>query len=957
MPYLFKLSKRVARIRSRALIVFATAFACEPGDHSMSGPADPSYATVDGHPGSVADLTVSAVTDTSARLSFTEVDDGSSGPASYDVRFALSPLSWGSAPSVTRGTCAVPLGGSAIGARRSCTVLGLSPSKSYQFLLVPFRGTLNVNAAFGGLSNVASGTTASRPPVSECAGPRAGWIWCDDFEQDHLSSYFEYDNAGGAFVRATGVGVGSSTGMRARWATVGQLSAGALHLAVGKTPQAYFRPADQGTAVYRELYWRMYVRDQAGWVGGGADKLSRAMSYASSSSWAQAMIAHVWSGSVPNQDYLVIDPASGTDASGNLITTTYNDFANLRWLGAAQGVTPLFDASHVGQWYCVEAHARLNDAGQANGVFEVWINGTREAQRTGLNWVGSFSAYGINAVYFENYWNAGAPQPEERYFDNIVVSTQPIGCLGSTLLPPPPPPPPPPPAAVAQVSATPASASFNVGQAQRFAATLKDANGNTLIGRAIAWSSSNAAVVTVDTAGLARGVAGGSATISATSGGVTGGAAVTVIAPVASVTVNPTTLSQDAGATLQLSATLKDANGNVLSGRAIIWTSSNPAVATVSGGGLETAVGGGSATITATSEGVSGKAAAGVTITKPGAVSDLTVVAVTDTSATLSFTQVTDGSGQPASYDVRYAVTPLSWGSALSVARGACASSVAGTAIGAKRTCTVPGLSAATGYGFELVPYRGTLNVNAVFGGLSNVATGTTSVSGVPAPAPVASVAVSPATASLTVGQTRQYTATLKDANGNVLSGRSVSWTSSTGTVAGISATGLASGLVAGTSTLTATSEGRSGTATLTVTVLPPPPPPSLGGWANEPGGYGPRHGRERAAVAQQRAAVPVSGRVSGRGGPGHVVAAAAGPHPSLRGAVVEGERSVAGQCEQREQDRLCVHERAGEHVLGDVRPAGRPLRAARVPTVLELTRCVAGAEREPCARDVRGVA
>src|SRR6266571_6023681 len=229
MPYLFKISQRVARTRSRALILaLAAAFACEPSDHSMSGPADPSYATVDGQPGQVADLTVSAVTDTSATLSFTEVDGGTSSPASYDVRFALSPLSWGSAPSVTRGTCAVPLGGSAIGARRSCTVLGLSPSKSYQFQLVPFRGTLNVNAAFGGLSNVASGTTASRPPVSECAGPRAGWIWCDDFEQDHLSSYFEYDNAGGGFVRATGVGVGSSTGMRARWATVGQLSAGAL---------------------------------------------------------------------------------------------------------------------------------------------------------------------------------------------------------------------------------------------------------------------------------------------------------------------------------------------------------------------------------------------------------------------------------------------------------------------------------------------------------------------------------------------------------------------------------------------------------------------------------------------------------------------------------------------------------------------------------------------------------
>ena len=71
---------------------------------------------------------------------------------------------------------------------------------------------------------------------------------------------------------------------------------------------------------------------------------------------------------------------------------------------------------------------KLNDAGQSNGVFETWINGTQDARATGLNFLGSYSAYGINAVFFENYWNAGAVQPEERYFDNLVVSTQRIGC-------------------------------------------------------------------------------------------------------------------------------------------------------------------------------------------------------------------------------------------------------------------------------------------------------------------------------------------------------------------------------------------------------------------------------------------------------------------------------------------------------------------------------------------------
>jgi len=175
------------------------------------------------------------------------------------------------------------------------------------------------------------------------------------------------------------------------------------------------------------LYWRLYVRDQPGWVGGAGYKLSRAMSFATPK-WAQAMIAHVWGGDERDSVYLQLDPVRGTDGPGTLRTAGYNDFGHFTWLGRKRGTTPLFDASHVGRWYCVEAHAALNDAGLANGVFELWVNGNLEAKETGLNFLGTFSGYGINAVFFENYWNKGAPATQERYFDNIVVSTQRIGC-------------------------------------------------------------------------------------------------------------------------------------------------------------------------------------------------------------------------------------------------------------------------------------------------------------------------------------------------------------------------------------------------------------------------------------------------------------------------------------------------------------------------------------------------
>jgi hypothetical protein len=89
-----------------------------------------------------------------------------------------------------------------------------------------------------------------------------------------------------------------------------------------------------------------------------------------------------------------------------------------------------------------------------------------------------------------------------------------------------------------------------------------------------------------------------------------------IIPPVNTVTVTPPSAALMLGVipSQQLTATTKDAHGNTLVGRVVTWSSDNTGVATVSPSGFVTAIGAGSATITALSEGVSGTSSITVTV-------------------------------------------------------------------------------------------------------------------------------------------------------------------------------------------------------------------------------------------------------------------------------------------------------------------------------------------------------
>jgi uncharacterized protein YjdB len=175
---------------------------------------------------------------------------------------------------------------------------------------------------------------------------------------------------------------------------------------------------------------------------------------------------------------------------------------------------------------------------------------------------------------------------------------------------------------VASIEVHLASSSIKAGETTQATVILKDRRDKP-INAPVQWSSSDTTIATVSDSGLVRGMAPGSVNVLARNKTVTGTAPLTVTAsdstiiPVASVTVALASSTLNPGQTTQATARTLDANGNVLTGRAIAWSTNNTAVATVSSAGVVTAVASGSALIVATSEGKSGNSPLTVQSTPP----------------------------------------------------------------------------------------------------------------------------------------------------------------------------------------------------------------------------------------------------------------------------------------------------------------------------------------------------
>jgi len=320
--------------------------------------------------------------------------------------------------------------------------------------------------------------------------------------------------------------------------------------------------------------------------------------------------------------------------------------------------------------------------------------------------------------------------------------------------------------------------------------TYTDGSTHNVTGQ-VSWTSSNTAVATIGGSGRAKALTPGFTTITATLGSISGSSTLDVSnATIVSISVTPSgrTIAPDTRLTFAATGVFSDHTTQVIT-RDCTWASDNHAVATVGVGGTATAIGPGTANISATFTGVSGMAPLNVSS------ATLSSISVTPASAVLAPTTSANcvATGTFSDGSTQVITNIVTW------------------------TSSAPNVASVNSGGKVTAQSHGNATITAQLGSLS--ANCAIVVDG----SPLTSIKVSPQIASIPQQTELAFVATGTFADGNTQNlTTSVLWTSSPASVASISnlpaTMGKATGLEPGTATITALFGGQLGTATLTVT-------------------------------------------------------------------------------------------------------------------------------------------
>lgn len=337
---------------------------------------------------------------------------------------------------------------------------------------------------------------------------------------------------------------------------------------------------------------------------------------------------------------------------------------------------------------------------------------------------------------------------------------------------------------VTDINLSETSLSITTGESRQLSAEVLPVYAST---KDVEWGSSNPEVATVNSSGLITALTPGITiiTVSAIDGsGVTASCEVTVTGiPVSGITLNRTSGELKVTESLQLSATVMPANAY---DKNILWSSSDPTVATVDNTGLVTASSEGNAVITATS----------VSNPEVTATSSITVIPTPVSSIELSDSEIAIEVGQTSTLEAN--VLP-STATNKTVTWRSADNSIA----------TVSEDGVITGVSL------GTVNIYATAADGSNV-TATCIVNVVPTIATGIDIDT-PESTSFKVGETIQLTATVIPGNAT---DKSVRWTSSDNSIAKVDTDGLVTAVKEGTVRIKATNSADI-EAEIELTVIP----------------------------------------------------------------------------------------------------------------------------------------
>jgi hypothetical protein len=179
------------------------------------------------------------------------------------------------------------------------------------------------------------------------------------------------------------------------------------------------------------------------------------------------------------------------------------------------------------------------------------------------------------------------------------------------------------------IAIAPLNPAIAISATQHFTATGKYSDGSSAdITTSATWTSSNAAAASINSSGVATGLAAGNTNITVSLNGMNAATVLTVNAAsvtVKTIAVSPASASFAAGSTQQFKATAGYSDGSTADVTSTAtWTSSNTAVAAINASGLTTGVAAGSATMTAALNGIAGTASASVTAPAPAGVVNIT---------------------------------------------------------------------------------------------------------------------------------------------------------------------------------------------------------------------------------------------------------------------------------------------------------------------------------------------